>query len=83
MALVTAILAFVMIFNNYFGFTGLQRFAQYVAVPVVVAVGHLRHDQGLHHGDRAISSRQFRTRRTPELVLFVAGAMVGPVHLGQ
>jgi hypothetical protein len=24
-----------MIFNNYFGFTGLQLFAQYVAVPVV------------------------------------------------
>lgn len=38
-ALVTAILAFVMIVNNYFGFTGLQRFAQYVAVPVVVAWG--------------------------------------------
>ena len=38
-ALVTAILAFVMIVNNYFGFTGLQRFAQYVAVPVIVAWG--------------------------------------------
>ena len=35
MSLFTALLAFVMIFNNYFGFTGLQRFAQYVAVPVV------------------------------------------------
>ena len=34
-SLITAILAFVMIFNNYFGFTGLQLFAQYVAVPVV------------------------------------------------
>ena len=32
---VTAIVAFVMIINNYFGFTGLQRFAQFVAVPVV------------------------------------------------
>jgi hypothetical protein len=28
-----------MIFNNYFGFTGLQRFAQFVAVPVVVLWG--------------------------------------------
>jgi purine-cytosine permease-like protein len=35
MSLITAVLAFAMIFNNYFGFTGLQRFAQYVAVPVV------------------------------------------------
>jgi purine-cytosine permease-like protein len=34
-SLITAILAFVMIINNYFGFTGLQLFAQYVAVPVV------------------------------------------------
>jgi purine-cytosine permease-like protein len=34
-SLITAILAFVMIINNYFGFTGLQLFAQYIAVPVV------------------------------------------------
>jgi purine-cytosine permease-like protein len=38
-ALLTALLAFVMIFNNYFGFTGLQRFAQFVAVPVVALWG--------------------------------------------
>src|SRR6266851_982044 len=38
-ALITAVLAFVMIFNNYFGFTGLQRFAQFVAVPVVFLWG--------------------------------------------
>jgi purine-cytosine permease-like protein len=37
--LVTAALALVMIFNNYFGFTGLQRFAQFVAVPVMVVWG--------------------------------------------
>ena len=37
--LVTAVLALVMIFNNYFGFTGLQRFAQFVAVPVMVVWG--------------------------------------------
>ena len=36
---VTALLAFVMIVNNYFGFTGLQRFAQFVAVPVVILWG--------------------------------------------
>src|SRR5215472_6089328 len=38
-SLITALLAFVMIFNNYFGFTGLQRFAQFVAVPVVALWG--------------------------------------------
>jgi purine-cytosine permease-like protein len=38
-SLITALLAFVMILNNYFGFTGLQRFAQYVAVPVVAVWG--------------------------------------------
>jgi purine-cytosine permease-like protein len=37
--LITATLAFVMIVNNYFGFTGLQRFAQYVAVPVIIVWG--------------------------------------------
>ena len=39
LSLVTALLAFVMIVNNYFGFTGLQRFAQFVAVPVMVLWG--------------------------------------------
>ena len=38
-ALLTAVLAFVMIVNNYFGFTGLQRFAAFVAVPVMVLWG--------------------------------------------
>jgi purine-cytosine permease-like protein len=38
-ALVTAVLAFVMIVNTYFGFTGVQRFAQYVAVPVILVWG--------------------------------------------
>jgi purine-cytosine permease-like protein len=35
-ALVTAVLAFVMIVNTYFGFSGVQRFAQYIAVPVIL-----------------------------------------------
>lgn len=38
-ALVTAVLAVVMIVNNYFGFTGLQRFAQWVAMPVIIVWG--------------------------------------------
>ena len=38
-ALITALLALFMIFNNYFGFTGLQRFAQFVAVPVMIVWG--------------------------------------------
>src|SRR3989449_2203441 len=39
LSLLTAALALVMIVNNYFGFTGLQRFAQFVAVPVMVLWG--------------------------------------------
>jgi purine-cytosine permease-like protein len=35
-SLVMAILAFVMIVNTYFGFAGVQRFAQYIAVPVIL-----------------------------------------------
>jgi purine-cytosine permease-like protein len=38
-SLLTAALALVMIVNNYFGFTGLQKFAQFVAVPVIVLWG--------------------------------------------
>jgi purine-cytosine permease-like protein len=38
-SLLTALLAFVMIVNNYFGFTGLLRFAQFVAVPVIALWG--------------------------------------------
>jgi purine-cytosine permease-like protein len=39
LGLVTAILALVMIFNNYFGFTGLARFAMWVATPVMIVWG--------------------------------------------
>jgi purine-cytosine permease-like protein len=39
LSLITAALAFVMIFNNFFGITGLQRFAQYVAVPLIATWG--------------------------------------------
>ena len=36
---ITALLAFVMIINTYFGFEGVQRFAQFVAVPVILIWG--------------------------------------------
>ena len=60
-SLLTAILAFVMIVNNYFGFTGLQNFAQYVAVPVIVVWGVYATDQGIHLG-------LWRTSSTPCLM---------------
>jgi purine-cytosine permease-like protein len=37
--LITAVLAFVMIVNTYFGFEGVQRFAQFIAVPVILVWG--------------------------------------------
>ena len=73
---VTAILAFVMILNNYFGFTGLQRFAQFVAVPVVIA-------WGLYATIKAFTSVSGHALATvphtssPSSVFFVVGAMVG------
>jgi len=36
---ITALLAIVMIVNTYFGFEGVQRFAQFVAVPVILIWG--------------------------------------------
>lgn len=75
-ALVTAILAFVMIGNNYFGFSGLQRFAQYVAVPVVVL-------WGLYATIKAfttVSAHQLAAvphTSSPVSLFFVVGAMVG------
>jgi purine-cytosine permease-like protein len=75
-ALITAVLAFVMIFNNYFGFTGLQRFAQYVAVPVIVA-------WGLYATIKAFVSSSGHTLAavphapSPTAFFVVVGAMVG------
>jgi len=75
-ALVTAILAFVMIGNNYFGFSGLQRFAQYVAVPVVVL-------WGLYATIKAfttVTAHQLAAvphTSSPVSLFFVVGAMVG------
>jgi purine-cytosine permease-like protein len=73
---VTAILAFVMILNNYFGFSGLQRFAQFVAVPVVII-------WGLYATIKAFTTVSGHALATvphtssPSSLLFVVGAMVG------
>lgn len=73
---VTAILAFVMIINNYFGFTGLQRFAQFVAVPVVII-------WGLYATIKAFTTVSGHALSTvphtssPSSLFFVVGAMVG------
>jgi purine-cytosine permease-like protein len=75
-SLITAVLAFVMILNNYFGFTGLQRFAQFVAVPVVVLWGIYATIKAF----TSVSSHALASvphTSTPASVLFVTGAMVG------
>jgi purine-cytosine permease-like protein len=75
-ALLTAALAFVMIFNNYFGFTGLQRFAQFVAVPVMVIWGIyavIKTFTSVNGG--AISSVPHPATTTA--VMMAIGAMVG------
>ena len=74
--LLTAILALVMIVNNYFGFTGLQKFAQYVAVPVMVVWGVY----ALIKAFTSISSGVLDNvphSANPASILFVTGAMVG------
>jgi len=74
-ALVTAILAFVMIVNNYFGFTGLQRFAQYVAVPVIVVWGLYATIKSFV----TVSAHQLAAvpHASPTSFFLVVGAMVG------
>ena len=74
--LLTAILALVMIVNNYFGFTGLQKFAQYVAVPVMIV-------WGVYAVIKAFTTVSGSTlaavphAANPASILFVTGAMVG------
>jgi purine-cytosine permease-like protein len=73
---VTVGLAFVMITNTYFGFGGVQRFAQYVAVPVVMAWGLYATIRGL----ATVSGPELMSHAhvsAPESVLYVSGAMVG------
>jgi cytosine permease len=75
-SLITALLAFVMIVNNYFGFTGLQRFAQFIAVPVVAL-------WGLYATIKAFTSVSGHVlaavphTATPTSFFVVVGAMVG------
>ncbi len=75
-ALVTALLAFVMIINNYFGFTGLQRFAQFVAVPVVLLWGIYATIKAFTTVSGASLSHVPHTS-SPVSLLVVTGAMVG------
>ncbi|MFJ8989576.1 hypothetical protein ACIRQH_04210 [Streptomyces sp. NPDC102279] len=73
---VTVGLAFVMITNTYFGFDGVQRFAQYVAVPVVMIWGLYATIRGL----ATVSSTDLHSQlhvSGPSSILFVTGAMVG------
>jgi purine-cytosine permease-like protein len=69
-------LAFLMITNTYFGFGGVQRFAQYVAVPVVMIWGFYATIRGI----TTVSGHQLHSHvhvTAPSSVLFVTGAMVG------
>ena len=75
-SLLTAILALVMIVNNYFGFTGLQRFAQFVAVPVMALWGIyavIKTLTSLNGGAIAAVPQP----ATTTAVLMAIGAMVG------
>ncbi|HEY5986624.1 MAG TPA: hypothetical protein VIV12_09640, partial [Streptosporangiaceae bacterium] len=75
-SLITALLAFVMIINNYFGFTGLQRFAQYVAVPVIAVWGVYATIKALASGSGHVLSVPPHTA-SPASFFIVVGAMVG------
>jgi purine-cytosine permease-like protein len=75
-SLLTALLALVMIVNNYFGFAGLQRFAQFVAVPVMIVWGVY----AVIKAFTSISSGVLDTvphTATPASIFVVIGAMVG------
>ena len=74
--LLSVILALVMITNTYFGFGGVQKFAQWVAVPLILL-------WGVYATIRALGTVSGHALATPPHVdspasiLFVAGAMVG------
>lgn len=74
--LLGVILAIVMITNTYFGFGGVQKFAQWVAVPLILA-------WGVYATIRALATVDGHALANPPHVesaasiLFVAGAMVG------
>jgi purine-cytosine permease-like protein len=75
-SLITALLAFVMIVNNYFGFTGLQRFAQYVAVPVIAVWGVYATIKAFASGSGHGLAVPPHTA-SPASFFIVVGAMVG------
>ncbi len=73
---VTVALGFVMVINTYFGFSGVQKFAQYAAVPVVLIWGVYATIKSL----ATVSGTQLSAIphvAAPSSILFVTGAMVG------
>lgn len=76
LSVLTAILAFVMILNNYFGFEGLVRFAQYVALPVIIVWGVYALIKALTTVSGADLSAVPHTDETTSIFVTV-GAMVG------
>ena len=75
-ALLTAGLAVVMIFNNYFGFTGLQLFAQWVAMPVIIVWGVYATIKALTSVSGDVLAA-VPNAATPASFFIVVGAMVG------
>jgi purine-cytosine permease-like protein len=75
-SLITAALALVMILNNYFGFTGLVRFAQFVAVPVIVVWGIYATIRALTTVTSAQLAHVPHTS-SPASLMVTVGAMVG------
>jgi purine-cytosine permease-like protein len=74
--LVTAVLAFVMIVNNYFGFTGLQRFAQFIATPVIIVWGVYATIKALTTVSGSVLAHVPHTA-TPTSFFIIVGAMIG------
>ena len=75
-SVLTAALALVMIINSYFGFTGLLRFAQYVALPAIALWGCYALVKSL----TTVTSHQLAAvphTSSASSLLIVVGAMVG------
>jgi purine-cytosine permease-like protein len=76
LSVITALVAFVMIVNNYFGFEGLVRFAQYVALPVIIVWAIYALIKALTTVSGADLSAVPHTSETTSIFVTV-GAMVG------
>ncbi len=74
--LLSVILALVMITNTYFGFGGVQKFAQWVAVPLILVWGVYATIRALATVPAHALSHPPHVA-APASILFVAGAMVG------